>query len=203
MKPPRTSLPKLETLGRQAVPTPIGGPGNGFISIAGLYFRKAEEEGLAAKEGLALQGGPGPFLGEPWARSEISIRLLTGNPRHLTLNTYLMQECRPPEAHGRIGVVGQVFTLRGEGIGKEDETGLVKAFEEQHAGMGPLVFVGGSEDKSVVVFRVCVLGLGEERFEACEGGRKRGRSHVSNIVEILRWKQVAMQKRVSSFLCIG
>ena len=193
-------FPEFEIERGEAVAAPMGGAWDGFLCVEELGLGEAEEEGLSVGEGLALEGGPGALLGEPWAGGEIGLGLRIGDGGEGPLNAYLLGEGGPPEAHGGMGVMGQLFAFGGEGVGEEDEACFVKVFEQQHAGVGFLGIVHGSEDKSVVVFGICELGLGEEGGEEGEGGGEWGEGHGGGeIVENGGEKQEAMQKRVSSF----
>gem|GEM_PF-5633208 len=98
------------------------------MGMVGLYFREAQEQGLPIGEGLALQGGPSALLGKPGAGGEIGIGLLFSNLGEGALHAHLLQKPGPPEAHGGVGVVGQLHGLCGEAIAKKHKACFCKTF---------------------------------------------------------------------------
>ena len=150
-----------------ADPVPSAGePGDALLRsrealvLARHYMRIKDVNARLAliKEGDCLGG---------FALPAITARV--GDRLDLAFDPDLAAQAFPVQAQGGEGVARQFLALAAFQVGKEDEAGLVGAFQQHHAQAGPSRLVDGGQAHGIGVVDFVRLGLGHPLVEEDQG----------------------------------
>src|SRR5581483_10673620 len=139
VEPGHLALPELDLL--------VARDGARGEALAGLAHPAVEL--VAVGQGRALLRGPGAELAQARAGREVGIRGGTRQAVDPSPDAHLAIQLPPVDHERRVRVDGELAPLRGAVVGVEAEAVAIEALEEDHAGVGPALLVGGRQADGV------------------------------------------------------